>query len=208
MKYQNIAKHYNDCFHKHGDSHLGVDWPNFKDTLTRHKVMSEIFLNNDKATILDFGCGLGHYYEYLKGLYVKTKYYGLDINSDMIEHCKNKYPYMQDRFICTDIHSTLSTNKLPQVDYVIANGTFTEKQDLSHQEMSEFFYETLKVLWKSCDRGMAFNIMSKCVDWERDDLFHLSMDDLGLFLKNNLSSEFSFRFDYKLYEYTTYVYKR
>jgi len=64
------------------------------------------------------------------------------------------------------------------------------------------------MLWESCDRGMAFNVMSKCVDWERDDLFHLSMDDLGLFLKNNLSSEFSFRFDYGLYEYTAYVYKR
>ena len=208
MNYQSIAKHYNDCFHKHGDSHLGVDWPNFQDTLTRHRVMSEIFLNNDKATILDFGCGLGHYYEYLKSLHVKTKYYGLDINTAMIEHCKDKYPHMQDRFICTDIHSTPSTNKLPLVDYVIANGTFTEKRDLSHQEMSEFFYETLKILWESCDRGMAFNVMSKCVDWERDDLFHLSMDDLGLFLKNNLSSEFSFRFDYGLYEYTAYVYKR
>jgi hypothetical protein len=49
--------------------------------------------------------------------------------------------------------------------------------------------------------------MSKLVDWERDDLFHVSMDEIGLSLKNNLSKNFVIRNDYKLYEYTIYVYK-
>ena len=49
--------------------------------------------------------------------------------------------------------------------------------------------------------------MFKLVDWERDDLFHVSIDELGWFLKNNLSRNFVIRNDYKLYEYTTYVYK-
>ena len=57
------------------------------------------------------------------------------------------------------------------------------------------------------NKGIAFNIMSKLVDWERDDLFHVSMDELGLFLKNNLSRNFIIKNDYKLYEYTVYVYK-
>ena len=65
MKYQPIIEHYQQCFRKHGDSHLGVDWPNYKDTLIRHKVMTEIIKDND-VSLLDFGCGLGHYYEYLK----------------------------------------------------------------------------------------------------------------------------------------------
>jgi hypothetical protein len=73
--------------------------------------------------------------------------------------------------------------------------------------MFEFMSNTLKIIWSKTNKGIAFNVMSKLVDWERDDLFHVSMDELGLFLKNNLSRNFIIRNDYKLYEYTIYVYK-
>ena len=74
--------------------------------------------------------------------------------------------------------------------------------------MMEFFTSVLKKLWAKTNKGIAFNIMSKLVDWERDDLFHVSIDELGWFLKNNLSRNFVIRNDYKLYEYTVYVYKK
>jgi hypothetical protein len=82
-----------------------------------------------------------------------------------------------------------------------------EKRDLSYEEMFDFMSNTLKTLWLKTNKGIAFNVMSKLVDWERDDLFHVSMDEIGLFLKNNLSKNFVIRNDYKLYEYTIYVYK-
>ena len=55
--------------------------------------------------------------------------------------------------------------------------------------------------------GMAFNLMSKHVDWEREDLFHVPFDTLGAFLTRSLSRHFRIRSDYGLYEYTAYVYK-
>ena len=73
--------------------------------------------------------------------------------------------------------------------------------------MFDFMTNTLKTLWSKANKGIAFNVMSKLVEWERDDLFHVSMDEIGLFLKNNLSKNFVIRNDYKLYEYTIYVYK-
>lgn len=204
MNYLDIANHYKKCFQKHGDSHLGVDWPNYKDTLTRHEVMISL-LKDEKSTLLDFGCGLGHFYEYIKFKNNSIKYYGLDINPEFIDFCTQKYPHLKNQYICCDIHKT--TENLPTVDYIVANGVFTEKLNLTENQMKDYFYETIKILWDYCNKGMAFNIMSKCVDWERDDLFHLSMDELGIFLKENLSNEFVFRYDYGLYEYTAYVYK-
>ena len=55
--------------------------------------------------------------------------------------------------------------------------------------------------------GIAFNVMSKQVEWERDDLFHLPFDVLADFLTSELSRNFIFRHDYGLFEYTTYVYR-
>ena len=62
-KYNSIVKHYESCFDKHGDNHLGVDWPIESDALIRYKVMLEVisFNSNDvkknEYSLLDFGCG-------------------------------------------------------------------------------------------------------------------------------------------------------
>jgi SAM-dependent methyltransferase len=207
MKYLNIANHYKECFLTYGDTHLGVDWPNKEDTIKRHEVMYEIINRGntkiDETTILDFGCGLGHFYEWLLTKNKKPKYYGLDINTEFYDICKIKYPNVT--FYNLDI---LTNEELPNFDYIIINGVFTEKRDLTQEEMFDFFKTVIKKLWVKCNKGLSFNLMSKHVDWERDDLFHVSLDELGWFLKDHLSRDFIIRNDYKLYEYTTYVYKK
>ena len=77
--YLKIAQHYDDCFKQHGDSNLGVDWPNYEDTLTRHQVMFDLINPKEQphitnSTLLDFGCGLGHFYEWLSTQTYSPKY--------------------------------------------------------------------------------------------------------------------------------------
>jgi SAM-dependent methyltransferase len=208
MSYLKIAEHYDNCFKQHGDSNLGVDWPNYEDTLTRHQVMYDLIkpkeqLHITNSTLLDFGCGLGHFYEWIQTQTYQPKYSGLDINKGFCDACKVKYPYLN--FYYTDI---LQNNDIPNFDYIVCNGTFTEKRELTQNEMMDFFTSAITKLWDKCNKGIAFNLMSKHVDWERDDLFHVSLDELGWFLKNNLSRNFVIRNDYGLYEYTVYVYKK
>lgn len=207
MKYNTIAEHYHNCFVKYGDNNLGVDWPNYEDAQTRYRVMYDLITfdqqqNNFSKKILDFGCGLGHFYDWLQANNKFVDYSGLDINESFYSHCKNKFPNLN--FYHKDI---LVDNDLPEFDYIVCNGTFTEKLDLNQNEMFDFFSKAITNLWFNCKRGLVFNVMSKQVDWERDDLFHVSMDELAWFLKNNLSRNFIIRNDYKLYEYSVYVYK-
>jgi hypothetical protein len=61
--------------------------------------------------------------------------------------------------------------------------------------------------WDITNIGMAFNVMSTQVDWQREDLFHVPMDLMGDFLHKNVSRNFTIRRDYGLYEYTVYVFK-
>jgi len=203
MSYLKIAEHYDSCFQQHGDNNLGVDWPNYEDTLTRHKVMYDV-IKNKGATLLDFGCGLGHFYEWIKSIKNSkiVKYSGLDINEGFYNTCKDKFPHLT--FYHLDI---FKDDNLPNFDYIVINGVFTEKQGLTQLKMWDFFTSAISKLWTKCNKGMAFNLMSKHVDWEREDLFHVGLDELGWYLKNNLSRNFIIRNDYKLYEYTTYVYK-
>ncbi|HWB62070.1 MAG TPA: class I SAM-dependent methyltransferase, partial [Chitinophagales bacterium] len=157
-----------------------------------------------KVSVLDFGCGTAHLYQYiLNNGYANIDYSGLDISEKFVEVAKGKYP--DKNFYCADILSPES--KLPQFDYVVMNGVFTEKRELSFDEMFAFFQQMLERIFDLTNKGVAFNTMSKAVDWEREDLFHLPTDLLINFLTKKLTRNFIIRNDYGLYEYTTYIYK-
>ena len=205
--YSSIVSHYESLLEKYGDSHLGVDWPNQADALTRYQVMLDVIREPDSSRIklLDFGCGASHLYDYILANKIShIDYAGLDISEKFIHLSKKKHPKIS--YYCLDILK--SSIELPVFDYVILNGVFTEKRELSYHEMWEYFRQILLKVIQVARKGIAFNVMSSHVDWERDDLFHLSIDKLADFLVKEISRDFVIRNDYRLYEYTTYVYRR
>lgn len=203
--YTEIVDHYENCLLQHGDSHLGVDWPNKEDAMKRYQVMLGIVRDiNVHNSVLDFGCGTAHLLEYiLENKINNIEYSGLDISPLFVQKASEKFP--KTTFYQTDILE--DGNDLPLFDYLILNGVFTEKRNLTQDEMWSYFSEMITKVFEKCKKGIAFNVMSKNVDWERDDLFHVSLDELTKFLCKNLSRHFIIRNDYGLYEYTVYLYK-
>jgi SAM-dependent methyltransferase len=206
-KYLDIVSHYESCLERHGDTHLGVDWPQPDDVSTRHRVMLEVVkpnLTDETVRLLDFGCGAAHFNEYLRQHGVTNiDYAGLDLSGKFIELCRSKFP--SNQFYCLDLLA--DNNTLPRFDYIVMNGVFTEKLSLTFDEMLNYFKQLVSKVFAKAEQGIAFNVMSKHVDWEREDLFHLPFDTLAAFLKQELSRNFVIRNDYGLYEYTTYVYR-
>jgi SAM-dependent methyltransferase len=204
--YHQIVAHYESCLARFGDSYRGVDWPNPVDAQTRYRVMMDVVRSNDRwpVKVLDFGCGAAHLLDYLCSLGRNDiEYIGLDISASFVELSQHKYPQVQ--FLCADVLQ--DRVRLPEADYVIMNGVFTEKRTLTFAEMFDYFREVLTRVFPIARRGIAFNVMSKHVDWEREDLFHVPFDLLASFLRAEISRNFLFRADYGLYEYTTYVYR-
>ncbi|NER51661.1 MAG: class I SAM-dependent methyltransferase [Symploca sp. SIO1A3] len=211
-KYLHIVSHYESCLEKYGDTHLGVDWPNQQDVETRYRVMLEVMKQHlpGKVTLLDFGCGASHLYQYIleQNLHPHHKhseieYSGLDLSDKFVQLSQKKFP--SNNYYCLDIME--DSADLPEFDYIVMNGVFTEKRELSFDEMMAYFQNVISKVFSKTRIGIAFNVMSKQVDWERDDLFHLPFDVLASFLTENISRNFTIRHDYRLYEYTTYVYK-
>lgn len=207
-RYKEIVEHYEQCLSKHGDNHLGVDWPKLEDVDKRYQIMLDIIRDgsDNLVSLLDFGCGTAHLYDYIvrSGLN-KVQYSGLDISQKFVDVAKSKYPSLH--FYCTDVLSA-TTTEFPTFDYVIMNGVFTEKRSLSEDDMWEYFSQMLQKVFAKTNQGLSFNVMSKNVDWEREDLFHVSLDRLTRFLCDKLSRNFVIRNDYGLYEYTVYIYKQ
>jgi SAM-dependent methyltransferase len=205
--YRGIVDHYERCLERHGDTHLGVDWPNESEALKRYEIMLDVIrpaFSARQTSVLDFGCGASHLYDFILSRGIDTiDYSGLDISPKFIELSKRKFP--QNKYYCVDVLEPGST--IPEFDYITMNGVFTEKRELSFDEMMAYFQELVRSVFEAARIGIAFNVMSKHVDWERDDLFHVPFDSMAAFLKQSLSRNYVFRADYGLFEYTTYVYK-
>jgi SAM-dependent methyltransferase len=204
--YQTIIDHYEACLARHGDSHLGVDWPNRRDAETRYRVMLGVIAapRDMPVTLLDFGCGAAHLCEHLQREgWDNVDYIGLDASPQFVELCRRKFPRLP--FHAVDVLA--DDAPLPAADYVVMNGVLTEKRGLSFDDMQQFMERLLVRVFAAARMGLAFNVMSKHVDWEREDLFHVPYDTLADFLKRRVSRHFQFRADYGLYEYTTYVYR-
>jgi SAM-dependent methyltransferase len=204
-KYLNIVDHYEKCLEKFGDTHQGVDWPNVDDQIKRFKIMLSVIKDQSQnLSLLDFGCGTAALLDYLQKINNKTiNYSGLEISSKFAQVAKRKYPQVD--ILTVDILTNSAS--VPEFDYIVMNGVFTEKRDLSYDEMFSYFSKLIHIVFTKAKVGIAFNVMSKNVDWERDDLFHVSKDDLEKFLTKNISRNIIFRADYKLFEYTVYIYK-
>ena len=205
-KYLHIVAHYEACLAKYGDTHLGVDWPCQRDAAVRYQVMLDVIkpFANTRVSLLDFGCGASHLFDFiLQNKLSHIDYSGLDLSEKYIELSWQKYPSV--KYYCMDILD--SSDHLPEFDYIVMNGVFTEKIDLVFDEMYSYFTRLIIRIFSNVKIGLAFNVMSSHVDLERVDLFHLPFDLLADFLSRELTRNFVFRNDYGLYEYTTYVYK-
>lgn len=195
-----LVRHYEECFKKHGDNHKGVDWPNQEDAEKRYKVMSEMLKYDNHPytfipSFLDYGCGLGHFYEWLNNERLIVGYSGYDLSEIFIKECRKKYP-----------QKYWYTENPPKMDYVVMNGVFTERVGMSDDEAWGVVKAETKKAWELCHRGIAFNLMNTRVDKHRDDLLIVHPGSAAA-LASQLSEKYIIRQDYLKYEYTVYVYK-
>lgn len=202
-----ILKEYDERLDQHGDTAAGAGWPNEQDRLVRHDVMLGLIPSlSDPAVLCDLACGTGSLLEHIRRRRLTTlDYIGADRSKAALEIARRKLP--TGNFIEIDVNAEGAHVDALACDWLICNGLFTVKWGLSETEMWAFLATTLSSVWSGVRRGMAFNVMSKAVDWEREDLFHASMDKMAQLLHEMVGRRVVFRADYGLYEYTAYVYR-
>ena len=204
---QDLVRHYEACFLEHGRTPQGVDWPNQADLNTRFEVMLGVVRpGQDQPALLDLGCGPGLLLDYLEqtGRRADFEYIGVDLSGPMLESARRLWP--DYRFARQDIIA----QPLPDgmVDYVVLNGVLTERRGATPDQMADYAADLLEAAFRVARDGIAFNVMSKLVDWERDDLFHWGFDEMAAAVSRRLSRHIRICADYGLYEYTVYVYRQ
>lgn len=192
----------------YGDTARGANWPNEVDRRVRFDVMLDVIEAEGAGPVVlcDLGCGTGELLAHLRrrGLH-EVEYFGVDRSRLALEHAREKFPGV--RFLQLDVNDGDARLDALACDYLVSNGLFTVKWEMRQAQMRAFVEGTIAHVWPQVRRGIAFNVMSPVVDWERDDLYHAPMDELARFLHGLAGRRVRFRADYGLYEYTAYAWK-
>lgn len=200
--YAPIVAACEDFLRLHGDSAPGVGWLR-NDADLRYQVMLDILRSTSDTTLLDFGCGAAHFYEFIRRRGLNgIRYSGLDVSPEFLQLSRRKFPDVT--FYDVDLLDDDVT--IPVFDYVVMNGVFTYRDRLSDDQMFDYMCQLLPRVASRTTVGLAFNAMSTQVDSRRADLFHLPLDKVLGFLSREISRHVVVRHDYSLYEFTVYVY--
>lgn len=203
--YAPIVAHYESMLRQHREGPRAVDWKNAADATARYDVMLGV-LGHERtnARLLDIGCGLGDLKRHIdaRGL-THITYEGLDISPEFVEAAVARHPGVPIR--CLDILAPEAD--VGTYDYAIMNGVFTRRESVGHDAMLDYLERLTARAFRAVRGGIAFNVMSPCVDYKNDVLFHPSFDDIARVVERSLSRHFVLRNDYGLYECTCYVYR-
>ncbi len=188
---------YNERFLKHGYSSKSLGWGEKNRANLRFEILlSQWDFNN--ASILDFGCGFGDLFGYLKSKNVKNfKYKGVDINANFIEKGKEIFPDADLQ--CINIFENESNEKY---DYILSSGVFNHQ--LTHNQ--EFIIQCFDYFNLHSIKGFATNFLSDKVDFKYDYTYHANPSWI-LELSFNYAKRVVLRNDYMPFEFSIFVNK-
>src|SRR5260370_24526897 len=122
--YKTIVRECERSLELHGDTFLGVGWTKKKEYADlRYKVMLEGIKNSFRRplTLLDFGCGAAHLFEFIQSQRLPgIEYSGLDLSPKFVDLCRRKFPGIE--FHQLDLMESASS--IPRFDFIVLNGVF------------------------------------------------------------------------------------
>jgi SAM-dependent methyltransferase len=197
MDLSKIEELYSKNIDEFGLDAKSVGWgTQEKQDLRFKKLLGVIEDKSELFTVNELGCGYGELVKYCKrNDFNLGTYHGYDISEKMLEAAKE---YIGGENVRLYHESEIKT----QADYTIASGIFNVRFDEDKEAWGNFVKNTISHMYKSSNKGIAFNFLTKYVDWEAEDLYYADPAFYFDFCKRELSKYVNVIHDYNLYEFT------
>lgn len=203
VDYSNIKSYFKDRLEKFGTTPQGLDWNSIEAQHIRYEQLIKVIDQNDHFSIIDYGCGFGTLFDFMKSKGHDFQYYGFDIVEEMIKTGVDLHKNNVNCFF------TSNEKDLKPADYVMESGIFNMKQEVDDEEWTDYVVQTLKKMNSLALRGMSFNFLTKYSDPEfmRPDLYYADPCFYFHYCKKNFSRDVALLHDYRLYDFTIIVRK-
>ncbi|RJR19891.1 MAG: class I SAM-dependent methyltransferase [Nitrospiraceae bacterium] len=145
-----VISYFDKKLRIHGDRPEALSY-SAKGQLMRFETVLDIDTELQGKRVLDYGCGKGDFYQFLKDRNIPVLYTGFDINKNLVHIARRKFP--ECRFEVFDIEKE---DLEEEFDYIILCGVF----NLNIEGLDETIQNVLKRLFDHCSRALAFNALS------------------------------------------------
>ena len=189
-----VRAHYLPLLAKYGASSKVVDYHHSGNHLARFVILAGID-DIRTASILDVGCGVGHFARWLAENGHEGDYTGIDLMPEMVERARELNP--DRRFETCDL--LLEPGRF-RADYVMSSGIF-------HLGDAPFMQRVIAAMYDACDIGLAFNSLSGWDDTNRE-LGYFSADPAATVdYCRTLTPFVMLRHDYLPHDFTMFLYR-
>lgn len=195
---EDISKLYDGRLKRLGCTPATVGWNRGKQWLRFEMLFKTFEIENSR--ILDIGCGLGDLVDFLYEKSEPFKYTGIDLTKSFIEEAEKKHKQSNVRFIYGDFLE----EKGLECDVAVCSGAFNYR--LKDQSNLDVAFEAMKKAFDIADVGIAFNFLSKYVDYQVEEGYYYDPADI-LNFSYSLSRNVVLWSNYMPFEFTVAVLK-
>lgn len=201
--HRQVEAYYTAKVARHGATPAGVDWNSAASQQLRFRQLLRVCPEMQPFSLLDYGCGYGALYGWLREQGIACDYQGFDLSPRMIAAARELY--REDK-TCRFFHD--ESQRTP-ADVCVASGIFNVKQDCPVEEWEAYVRRTIDCLARLGKRGFAFNLLTSYSDADkmRPDLFYGDPCVLFDYCKRRHGRNVALLHDYDLYEFTILVRK-
>jgi 2-polyprenyl-3-methyl-5-hydroxy-6-metoxy-1,4-benzoquinol methylase len=168
---------YNRHLKDFGDAPQAVRWTP-EGQRRRYETLLRIAGDISGKKILDFGCGKGDLYGFIKERGISINYCGIDVNENLIKLAKSKYP--ETEFIAVDLEESEFERAF---DVIFICGVF----NLRIAGIEESMKNVLKTLFRLCKETLHVNFLSYYIAQRNVELFYVKPEEILKFAITELS---------------------
>lgn len=190
---------YSALADKYGDSLEALKYRKPDHQEKRFALMAAIEPIAKEASVLDIGCGLGHFCDFLRKYGWQGKYTGIDVSAGMVATAAKRLP--DGNLVCRDI---LNDDFKEEHDYVFCGATIQIKP--AYAEPLRYLKQMVAKMFSLSKKGLAFDVFSGRVDYQDEDKLYICPKDLLDFCYS-LTGRVTLRNDARPYEVMAYLYK-
>lgn len=188
-------RRYDKRLKKFGYDPKTLGWTKGKQGI-RFSILTSIG-NMKNSSVLDIGCGFGDLYGFLRYNKMNCKYLGLDLNPNLLEYGKMRYP--NATFEVFDIEKDSFDKKY---DWIIISGLLNYERKNPY----EFIEFVLKKTYSFCKHGLAIDFISDYVDFKKKNINYVEPEKI-LKICMSITSRVVLRHDYMPFEFCVYLYR-
>lgn len=189
-----VKRFYNERYARIGNNIESVGWGSKKNQFLRFEILTKN-LNLNKKKILDFGCGFGDLYIFLKKNFKDFTYSGYDINKSFILNNKKRFP---------KINFFTGIKLIKRFDFIICSGVFS----LRTKYTKFYFIKLINFLYKKSRKGLMINFLSKKTKVKLKKNYYYSTKEIISIVKKLKNCEINIYKNYSLDEFTLHLLKK